>query len=226
MIKFQEFPYTHYDITNIDYNYDVLYSYFSYCYSYSFGGAINCNHQLKHNKLNVLFSNFFQCSAETYGGSIYSNISTYILCTIINNCHVGNIEESAGSASFYQYNTKISSCSFNECSGFSASLIFFGSLSDIQYLNQSSHEATCQTAGFSIKCDKISAKFLTFVNLYDKDGCTMTLKCPQPSELKFLNIFNCSSSSEAKFGLFLFSNGVNTVICIKSENCHFFSNIF
>ena len=218
MIFVNEYSYNHLNLTNIDACYNVIYSYFSFCQTETYGGAIFCDcqtqtqSQSQNIKLNTILCVFYQCSAGKRGGSIYTNIPIKVSCSLINHCKLIEETQSHGMSLSTFGNASIDSCSSNFCSGYGATFEFFGKESIFQNSNESYQYAQYQCSGFGIEGYKCNVSFLTIAHIYDDDGCTLVFKCPEQSYVNYMNVFNSSSSQTSSHGLFLFSRGANIVI--------------
>ena len=210
----------HQNINQEIHNCKVIYSNFIGCRNENGnGGAINfINDDDSENcRLEVGFSNFYECYSTLHGGSIYTNASFILFCSTLNNSqiylHETSEEGKHYGLQFYSITyTKMELCSSHFCSGYASALVAQGSLSKFFSINQTNQYANYQTSGFDISSEQTFVRFITFVNLFDSEGCTLVCWSTQPSIVTYMNVFNCTSAENNNWGLFLFHYDTNLEI--------------
>ena len=196
----------------------IKFTSFSFCKSKLNGSAIYCqrtqNLQEK-SFLKVLFCSFYQCSSIQQttqdpfceGACVYVSQCKFMLkCSTMNSCQA---DQCPTFRSLYKSYISLFSSHYCHAGDIIASAI--GEETFISTLNESYQITDFQVPGFSAAAKTSQISFITICHCQDNLSCTLSLKCQNSATLSYSNIWNMTST-DSRWGLLLFSNGVDATV--------------
>ena len=171
------------------------------------GGAIFCNSTGAN--LYVTISFFYRCSSSLKGACIFYGSYSTLITKCLQLSH-GHSDDSAPTIYSNSNNFQCINNGMDVLDAYSTCLTMFGGMAQLRSINISNTKIDYQVGGFISRCrDKVDIKYVTLLNTYDNNGCTITIYYSKNANMEYMNVFNSTVNSTAisTYGLLLFGYG-------------------